>query len=195
VPKSLALAARFCILAEMRLPILWVFLVGFVTTFLPISAQTPTEADADLRRQVAALRDAVIQQTRQIDALTAEIERLGVALGQRRAAKPIGAAEAPAAISTTATPSPVPAEAAQAPVATPTPDPNVLQHTVVKGDNLTNIAKKYGTSVEAIQKLNKITDARKMQVGQILSVPTPIPSPAASPSPTTPASSPSPSNK
>ncbi|HEX8371711.1 MAG TPA: LysM domain-containing protein [Chthoniobacterales bacterium] len=171
----------------MRVPFSSIFLIGFLANVSPLFAQTPVEADADLRRQVGALREAVIQQTRQIDALTAEIERLGVAMGQRR---PAAAAPAPAAAATTPAPAPAttgaPAtETAPAPAAaaTPTPDPNVLQHTVVKGDNLTNLAKKYNTSVEAIQKLNKITDARKMQVGQVLSIPTPAPAAAASPSP------------
>lgn len=166
----------------MRAPFLCILFTGIVLTSSSLFAQTPGEGDADLKRQVGALRDAVIQQTRQIDALTAEIERLGVAMGQRRPAK--AANGAVAAPESTETPvvntinSP-----AQTPTAlqTPTPDPSVIQHTVVKGDNLTNIAKKYGTTVDAIQKLNKITDARKMQVGQVLSIPTPAPTPAASP--------------
>ena len=163
----------------MRAPFLSILFTGAILTSSSLRAQTPGEADADLKRQVGALRDAVIQQTRQIDALTAEIERLGVAMGQRRPAKSPAAApestETPV-VNTTSTPAQTPAAAP-----TPTPDPTILQHTVVKGDNLTNIAKKYGTSVDAIQKLNKITDARKMQVGQVLAIPTPFPSPAASP--------------
>ncbi|MEO7932146.1 MAG: LysM peptidoglycan-binding domain-containing protein [Chthoniobacterales bacterium] len=169
----------------MRAPFFCVFLIGFTASISQLSAQTPVDGDADLKRQVGALREAVIQQTRQIDALTAEIERLGIALGQRRPPKTSEAVTPAPAAPTLATSEP-PATAtpsASAPVvATPTPDPNVLQHTVIKGDNLTNIAKKYGTTADAIQKLNKITDARKMQIGQVLSIPTPPPA-AAAPSP------------
>ncbi len=181
----LALPIAFCILKSMRAPFFCVFLMGFTTSISHLSAQTPPEGDADMKRQVGALREAVIQQTRQIDALTAEIERLGIALGQRRPPKAAQAATSTPAVPTVgtsepaATATPLPAAAV---VATPTPDPNVLQHTVIKGDNLTNIAKKYGTTADAIQKLNKITDARKMQIGQVLSIPTPSPV-AASPSP------------
>ena len=179
----------------MRSPFLCICL--FVYTGLSsVFAQTTPESDADLRRQVGALREAVIQQTRQIDALTAEIERLGVALNQRRPPK------APT-VGTTQIPTPAPIASAvgttpaasATPVATPepTPIPNTLAHTVVKGDNLSNISKKYGTTIEVVQKLNKITDARKIQVGQVLAIPLPSPtaSPAASPAVSaTPAASP-----
>ena len=43
-------------------------------------------------------------------------------------------------------------------------------HTVKKGDTLSAIAKKYGTSVSALVSLNKIKDANKISVGQVLTV-------------------------
>ena len=160
----------------MRFPFLGIFFVGLLTSAAPLFSQTNLEADADMKRQLIALREAVIQQTRQIDALTAEIERLGIALGQRRPTAAATPAETPIVNTAGVTGTVVPV-----PVATPTPDSGVIQHTVVKGDNLTNLSKKYGTTVEAIQKLNKVTDARKMQVGQILAIP--VPTPTASPKP------------
>ncbi len=179
----LALPMAFCILKSMRAPFFCVFLIGFTPSISHLAAQPPAEGDADMKRQVGALREAVIQQTRQIDALTAEIERLGIALGQRRPPKTAEAATSAPAAPTVGISEPAATATPVAPVvATPTPDPNVLQHTVIKGDNLTNIAKKYGTTADAIQKLNKITDARKMQIGQVLSIPTPPPA-SVSPSP------------
>ena len=179
------MAEHICILTEMRLPFFCIFFIGLISGFSHVSAQTIAEGDADLRRQVAALREAVIQQTRQIDSLTAEIERLGIALGQRRPANT--AASVTTVPTSGAAPSvntPPPPVAAVVSTPSPSPDPNILQHTVIKGDNLTNLAKKHGTTVELIQKLNKITDARKMQVGQILAIPAPTPTASPVPSPT-----------
>ena len=44
-------------------------------------------------------------------------------------------------------------------------------HVVKKGDTATSIAKTYGFTAEEILKLNKITDAKKLQLGQILTIP------------------------
>lgn len=44
-------------------------------------------------------------------------------------------------------------------------------HVVKKGDTATSIAKSYGRSTEEILKLNRITDARKLQLGQALKIP------------------------
>jgi murein DD-endopeptidase MepM/ murein hydrolase activator NlpD len=43
-------------------------------------------------------------------------------------------------------------------------------YTVVKGDNLTKIAKANGTTVAALVKLNSIKDANKIAIGQVLKV-------------------------
>ena len=43
-------------------------------------------------------------------------------------------------------------------------------YTVVKGDNLTKIAKKYGTTVANLVSLNNISDANKIYVGQKIKV-------------------------
>ena len=44
-------------------------------------------------------------------------------------------------------------------------------HVVKKGDTATSIAKTYGLTAEEILKLNKITDAKKLQLGQVLTIP------------------------
>lgn len=42
---------------------------------------------------------------------------------------------------------------------------------IVAGDNLSSIAKKYGTTVDALVSLNKIADANKIYAGQIIKIP------------------------
>lgn len=44
-------------------------------------------------------------------------------------------------------------------------------YTVKKGDTLTSIAKTYGLSLDDLSKANKITDPKKLQLGQVLKVP------------------------
>jgi murein DD-endopeptidase MepM/ murein hydrolase activator NlpD len=68
-----------------------------------------------------------------------------------------------------------PAKAPVAPKATKAkapakPKAPVKTYTVVKGDNLTKIAKANGTTVAALVKLNGIKDANKIAIGQVLKV-------------------------
>jgi membrane-bound lytic murein transglycosylase D len=58
---------------------------------------------------------------------------------------------------------------------------NTKTHTVAKGETLTQISKQYGVSVEEIEELNKIGDAKKLQAGQTIKIPV---SQTATPSPT-----------
>jgi len=44
-------------------------------------------------------------------------------------------------------------------------------HTVAQGETLTDIARRYNTSVAELTKLNQIKDARKLQIGQTLFIP------------------------
>ena len=89
-----------------------------------------------------------------------------------------------------ATPTPAAANPATSSPATTTagvdnPSPadgaNIKTHTVAKGETLTQISKQYGVSVEEIEQLNKIGDAKKLQAGQTIKIPvgqTPSPTPA-----------------
>jgi murein DD-endopeptidase len=70
---------------------------------------------------------------------------------------------------------PAPAKAPVAPKATKAkapakPKATAKTYTVVKGDNLTKIAKANGTTVAALVKLNGIKDANKIAIGQVLKV-------------------------
>lgn len=49
-------------------------------------------------------------------------------------------------------------------------DTEVIEYTVKKGDTLTAIAKKFNTTISALQKLNNIKDVNKIYVGQILKI-------------------------
>jgi LysM repeat protein len=62
----------------------------------------------------------------------------------------------------TATPSPSP---------TPTPAATPQVHVVVRGENLRTIAARYGVTVAAIQKANRITNLGLIYVGQHLVIP------------------------
>jgi hypothetical protein len=53
------------------------------------------------------------------------------------------------------------------------PAPEGRQHIVVKGETLSSIAAHYKVKVAALEKINHITDDRKLQVGQKLVIPGP----------------------
>lgn len=55
-------------------------------------------------------------------------------------------------------------------------------HIVAKGETLSQISKAYGVTVEDIKQLNKIEDAKKLQVDQTIKIPNP---PNAFPRPST----------
>jgi murein DD-endopeptidase MepM/ murein hydrolase activator NlpD len=71
-------------------------------------------------------------------------------------------ADAPAA--------PAPVHGKAAPVPKPAPTPSVATYTVVAGDNLTKIAKRYETTVKALVALNGIKNANLIQIGQVLKI-------------------------
>jgi LysM repeat protein len=47
------------------------------------------------------------------------------------------------------------------------------RHIVVKGETLTSISRHYNISVSELQRINKIENDRKLQIGQLLTVPIP----------------------
>ncbi len=71
-----------------------------------------------------------------------------------------------------------PATASSTPASTPKQQADVPPtrttpglYTVKKGDTLTSIAKSFGVSVDELEKANKTTDPKKLQLGQVLKVP------------------------
>lgn len=129
-----------------------------------------------MAEELRALRQLIEQQSKQIDTLTAQITRLGGELERRNVAPATTALPATSA-------EPGAGESAPAaPVPTVPPTARVVApagnvHIIVKGDSLDKIAKQYNTTVAELQKLNKITDPKKLQIGQQISLPAAAPSP------------------
>jgi murein DD-endopeptidase MepM/ murein hydrolase activator NlpD len=84
------------------------------------------------------------------------------ALSKLEAVKGTAKVETPA----DAPPAPAPVHGAEASQAAPST--NGGTYTVVKGDNLTRIAAKYGTTVAKLVELNAIKNANLIQIGQVL---------------------------
>lgn len=132
-----------------------------------------------------ALRQAVEQQTKQMEALTQQIAELNRRMAAQQQQQPSASASAatPPPSGATPAPAPSPTPAASAPAATPPvpeakPQPAAapaggLKHTVVKGETLTSIAKRYNIPLAELQNANKITDDRKLQIGHVLNIPSP----------------------
>jgi LysM repeat protein len=113
--------------------------------------------------EVKALRLLVEQQAKQIEALSAQVARLS--------AKIEGHTETAAAAAPAGDNAEFAAPAAR--VVAPQAPANV--HVVVKGDSLEKIAKTHGTTIAELQKRNRITDPKKLQIGQQLVLPPPNP--------------------
>ena len=125
------------------------------------------------------LKAEIKAQEDKIDRLTQEVAKLAESLKQK-SASPVAKAE-PVPTAALANPSTATATAG---VDNPAPADatNTKTHIVAKGETLTQISKQYGVSVEDIEQLNKIGDAKKLQAGQTIKIPasqapTPSPSP------------------
>ena len=122
------------------------------------------------------LKAEIKAQEEKIDRLTQEVAKLAESLKQKSASPAVKAEPVPTAaqanpnIATAGVDNPAPAEPA-----------NTKTHIVAKGETLTQISKQYGVSVEDIEQLNKIGDAKKLQAGQTIKIPasqSPTPSPS-----------------
>ena len=127
-----------------------------------------TRAEDGVAGEVKALRQTIEHQAKQIESLSAQVARLNARIeGHADAAPPTADRPAPPA-----------AESAEfsipaARVVPPHPPANV--HIVVKGESLEKIAKSHGTTVPDLQKINRIPDPKKLQIGQQLLLPPPTP--------------------
>ena len=137
---------------------------------LPSPSVTPVAAVSSAE-DLHTLRQLVEQQSRQIETLTQQVSKLAQLLEPGHA----GAAAATPAATQNMPPvsesSPMAAEPPKAVLAQPPSEPGST-HVVAKGETLTVIAKQYKVSVGELLKANKIEDARKLQIGQTLIIPT-----------------------
>jgi LysM repeat protein len=153
-------------------------------SFLAAQEKGGPGTQADLEAIKAELRS----QDDRINRLSAEVNRLADILKEKGMVVEKGNAAAPKA-------SPIPKASPANPSATvpgtvgvdnpsPTAMGGVRTHVVAKGETLTQIAKQYGVTVDDIEQLNKIQDAKKLQIGQTLKIPgsgSPTPSEQGSP--------------
>ena len=124
------------------------FIKIFVAAALTLAGAAPLASAQDSELQ--SLRKQIELQSRKIDALAALVEHLNAKLDG-----------APAVATTEA----------EAPVAPVAKVVNARTHIVVKGDSLDKIAKLHNVQVTELLKLNKITDPKKLQIGQQLALP------------------------
>ncbi len=128
-------------------------------------------ADSPLTQELHELRRDVQMQAKKIEALSEQILRLTQLTEAAKAASPPSPQAA-----TTEIAKPAPAPAAPAPKAAPEVPkaealPPAVKHTVEKGETLTSIAKHYNIPLPDLQNRNKITNDRKLQIGQTLLIP------------------------
>ena len=140
-----------------------------------VAAQPASNGGGSEGDDLETIRQMLDQQSKQIDVLAQEIAHLNLLLEEKNAgASPATAATAavetqPAAVPEATPPKAMPvAPAADADAA---PAPTGPVHVVSKGETLTAIARRYKVTVPELMKVNKITDARKLQIGQTLLLP------------------------
>jgi len=117
------------------------------------AAAFPRHAAADEAGEIKLLRQAIEQQSHQIDVLAQEIARLNQALGSKETA------------------SAAPAADVEAPSTEASTTPSGPVHIVTKGETLTSIAHHYKVTVAELLKVNKISDVRRLQIGQAVNLP------------------------
>jgi LysM repeat protein len=148
------------------------FLLCFASCTLLAAAADSNPPAPD---QFQVLRDMLDQQSKQIDVLAQEVARLNLLLTSKAegtealpAITPAPTVDATAAATTAVAEVDQPAAEVSP---TPNPTPSGPVHIVTKGETLTAIARHYKVTVIELMKVNKIVDARKLQIGQILALP------------------------
>jgi LysM repeat protein len=134
--------------------------------------------------ELESLKAEIKAQGEKIDRLSQEVGTLSEMLKQK-SAPPVAKAEpVPSATPAAANPAAANPATTTAGVENPTTadNANTKTHIVAKGETLTQISKQYGVSIEEIEQLNKIGDAKKLQAGQTIKIPA-SQSTAPSPSP------------
>lgn len=135
--------------------------------------------------EIRELKMLIEQQMKRIDELTVHVGRLHQAVEAQKAAagpSPLprrevgemapysGSADAKMQPARTR-PETVPTEPAAAPEAPKAEAVAGVKHTVAKGETLTSIAKNYNIALADLQKANKDVNDRKLQIGQVITIP------------------------
>ena len=149
------------------------FQMLMASVFLAIAVPAWSADEAQTAQEIRELRQAVQLQSRHIEVLTEQVARLTRALDVQRGAEP---AAASAATPSAEAPKPSAEPAPEAPkaeaVVKAEPVSGGTKHVVAKGETLTSIAKQYSIPVADLKNANKIENERKLQIGQVLTVPT-----------------------
>ena len=111
--------------------------------------------------------DATQQQAERDAEAMRNIEAMQAKAAEEKAAAEAQAAEQAAAEQAQAEAAAAPAEELSAPA----PEPELRTYTVVKGDNLTKIGKKFGVSWKSIAELNGISNPDLIHPGQVFKIP------------------------
>ena len=142
------------------------------------SAKTETLVLKAQTVELESLKAEIKAQGEKIDHLTQEVASIELRCLNRNPSPTVAKAEpvrrdAFACSPAAANPAAANPAATVAGVENPAPadNANTKTHTVAKGETLTQISKQYGVSVEEIEQLNKIGDAKKLQAGQTIKIP------------------------
>lgn len=156
----------------------WLFVIA-----AGASAVLAQDKNALATKDLESVKAQLKAQEARIDKLSQEINKINETLKQQRPGTPPAAT--PAASVPAAAPIPEGGAASPATVgverALPVEPANTRTHTVARGETLTQIAKQYGVTVEDIEHLNRIGDAKKLQAGQTIKIPPPAVSGSPSP--------------
>ncbi len=144
---------------------------------LSVQVETLTRENEALRKQVAAATGNVATMTQLNDAV-ADLNktiRAATADSQRETLQKVSVQMEALARQTNASLQSISRSSAATPVAAPSFNENYpkegITYTIERGDTLSSIAQKLGSSLRDIVNANKITDPTKIQVGQTLFIP------------------------
>ena len=142
-------------------------------TMVPISFLAAQEKGGpSTQGDLEAIKAELRSQDDRINRLSSEVGRLVEALKEKGIVIERAAGAAPKA---SPVPSATPAATTAGTVGVDNPSPTAVggtrSHVVAKGETLIQIAKQYGVTVDDIEQLNKIQDAKKLQIGQTLKIP------------------------
>jgi len=138
-----------------------------------VAAQPATSGGSE-GDDLETIRQMLDQQSKQIDVLAQEIARLNLLLEEKNGGASAATTAATPDAQAPATPEATPPKAlpvVPSAAETASTPPTGPVHVVSKGETLTAIARRYKVSVPELMKVNKIADARKLQIGQTLALP------------------------